>query len=173
MIRDLHLIRHAKSSWDDPHLSDHDRPLNTRGLSAAPLMGRAMAQRVSGAPTFFVSSARRARETYTGLSKGWPMLTQAPVSEERALYTFLWSGLRDWLSQCDDGLDNIALIGHNPAMTDFINHLCPSLELDNLPTAGWIWLRFEDVSWSEAAQAVSFASAMASLRPKALVGEAP
>ena len=173
MIRDLHLIRHAKSSWDEPHLADYERPLNTRGLRAAPLMGRAMAARVPTTPTFFVSTARRARETYRGLLKGWPTLEQSPVSEERTLYTFSWDGLRDWLSQCDDGLDNVAVIGHNPAMTDFINHLCPSLELDNLPTAGWVWLRFEDVSWSEAALAVSSASAMASLRPKTLVGEAP
>ena len=173
MIRDLHLIRHAKSFWDEPHLADHERPLNTRGLRAAPLMGRAMAARLQHLPAFFVSTARRARETYRGLSEGWTTLKRSHVSEERALYTFSWDGLRDWLSQCDDGLDNVAVIGHNPAMTDFINHLCPSLELDNLPTAGWVWLRFEDVSWSEAALAVSSASAMASLRPKALVGEAP
>ena len=172
MIRDLHLIRHAKSSWDGPHLADHERPLNTRGLRVAPLMGRAMAARVPNPPTFFVSTARRARETYRGLSEGWPTLMQSRVSENRALYTFSWDGLRDWLSQCDDGLDNVAVIGHNPAMTDFINHQCPSLELDNLPTAGWVWLRFEDVSWSEAALAVSSARVMASLRPKALVGEA-
>ena len=173
MIRDLHLIRHAKSSWDEPHLADYERPLNARGLRAAPLMGRAMAARVPKPPTFFVSTARRARETHKGLSEGWPILMQSHVSEERALYTFSWDGLRDWLSQCDDGLDNVALIGHNPAMIDFINHLCPSLELDNQPTAGWVWLRFENVSWSEAALAVSSASAMASLRPKALDGEAP
>ena len=173
MIRDLHLIRHAKSSWDEPNLADHERPLNARGLRAAPLMGRAMAARLQHPPTFFVSTARRARETYRGLSEGWATLNQSHISEERALYTFSWDELRDWLSQCDDGLDNVALIGHNPAMTDFINHLCPSLELNNLPTAGWVWLRFEDISWSEAAFAVSSARAMVSLRPKALAGEAP
>ena len=172
MIRDLHLIRHAKSSWDEPHLADYERPLNTRGLRAAPLMGRAMAARVPNSATFFFSTARRAREMYRGLLEGWPTLMQSHVSEERALYAFSCDGLRDWLSLCDDALDNVALIGHNPAMTDFINHLCPILELNNLPTAGWVWLRFEDVSWSEAALAVSGARVMASLRPKALFGEA-
>ncbi|REJ66771.1 MAG: phosphoglycerate mutase, partial [Proteobacteria bacterium] len=97
-MRDLHLIRHAKSSWDEPHLADYERPLNARGLRAAPLIGRAMAARVPTPPTFFVSTARRARETYRGLLKGWPTLEQSPVSEERTLYTFSWDGLRDWLS---------------------------------------------------------------------------
>ena len=55
--------------------------------------------------------------------------------------------LVDWLAAVDDGLDSIAIIGHNPAMTDLANFLCPSLTLSNLPTAGWLWFSFDDCSW--------------------------
>lgn len=174
MSRDLHLIRHAKSSWDEPDLHDHDRPLNARGTRAARVMGQAMAERVSATPTFFVSSARRARDTFSGLSDGWADVLSAPlegtVSEQSTLYTFSWRTLSDWLSQCDDALDNLALIGHNPAMTEFINYLCPSLALDNLPTAGWVWLRFDNASWSAAVATAGQANVITSLRPKEVMG---
>jgi len=173
--RDLHLIRHAKSSWDELNLHDHDRPLNARGTRAARVMGQAMAARVSDTPTFFVSSARRARDTFSGLSDGWADALSAPleasVSEQSTLYTFSWRTLSDWLSQCDEALDNLALIGHNPAMTEFINYLCPSLKLDNLPTAGWVWLRFETSSWSEAVVTAGRADLIMSLRPKEVMRE--
>lgn len=172
MTRDLHLIRHAKSSWNEPHLADHDRPLNARGRRAAPLIGRAMALQVHESPRFFVSTARRARDTFSGLCDGWPQLKKASMSETSALYTFSWETLSDWLGECDDSLYNLAIIGHNPAMTDLINYLCPDLALDNLPTAGWVWLRFEASSWSEAVSKPSGAKAIESLRPKALMGEA-
>ena len=175
MPRDLHLIRHAKSSWDEPDLHDHDRPLNTRGTRAARVMGQAMSERISDTPKFFVSSALRARDTFTGLSDGWPTPVQATVEDsvlvQSALYTFSWRTLSDWLSQCDDALDNVALIGHNPAMTELINYLCPSLKLDNLPTAGWVWLRFETSSWSEAVVTAGRADLIMSLRPKEVMRE--
>lgn len=174
MPRDLHLIRHAKSSWDEPDLHDHDRPLNARGTRAARVMGQAIAERASATPTFFVSSARRARDTFSGLSDGWANVLSAPlegsVSEPSTLYTFSWRTLSDWLSQRDDALDNLALIGHNPAMTEFINYLCPSLSLDNLPTAGWVWLRFDNTSWSAAVATAGQASVITSLRPKEVMG---
>jgi phosphohistidine phosphatase len=133
-----------------------------------------MAERVLDTPTFFVSSARRARDTFSGLSDGGADVLAAPlagsVSEQSTLYTFSWRTLSDWLSQCDDALDNLALIGHNPAMTEFINYLCPSLALDNLPTAGWVWLRFDNTSWSAAVATAGQANVMTSLRPKEVMG---
>lgn len=174
MPRDLHLIRHAKSSWDELNLHDHDRPLNARGTRAARVMGQAMAARVSDTPTFFVSSARRARDTFSGLSDGWADALSAPleasVSEQSTLYTLSWRRLSEWLSQCDDALDNLALIGHNPAMTELINYLCPSLALDNLPTAGWVWLRFDNMPWSAAVATAGTANVIMSLRPREVIG---
>jgi len=150
-VKQLHLIRHAKSSWAHPELSDHQRPLNDRGRHAAPLVGRAMHAEIEASgretPQFFVSTAQRARETFDGLTIGWPLLGEQLPNYDDALYTFDKADLIDWIAAANDGLDSIALIGHNPAMTDLANFLCPPLMLSNLPTAGWLWLRFDDHAW--------------------------
>ena len=150
-MKQLHLIRHAKSSWEHPDLSDHQRPLNGRGRRAAPLVGQAMCAEieVSGCemPQFFVSTARRARETFDGLILGWPLLGEEVPNYDDALYTFDEADLIDWIAAANDDLDTMAIVGHNPAMTELANFLCPTRMLSNLPTAGWLWLCFEDDSW--------------------------
>ena len=155
-MKQLHLIRHAKSSWDHPELSNHQRPLNERGRHAAPLVGRAMHAEieVSGreTPQFFVSTAQRARETFDGLTIGWPLLGEQLPNYDDALYTFDEADLIDWIAAANDGLHSIALIGHNPAMTELANFLCPTLALSNLPTAGWLWFCFDDDSWNASVQ---------------------
>ena len=150
-MKQLHLIRHAKSSWEHPELSDHQRPLNDRGRHDAPLVGQAMREEidVSGCemPQFFVSRARRARETFDGLMLGWPLLSEQVPNYDDAFYTFDETDLIDWIAAANDDLDNMAIIGHNPAMTELANFLCPALALSNLPTAGWLWFCFDDDSW--------------------------
>ena len=150
-MKQLHLIRHAKSSWEHPNLSDLQRPLNGRGRHAAPLVGRAMraAFDLSGreTPQFFVSTAIRARETFDGLKVGWPLLSEHVPIYDYTLYTSDKADLIDRIAAANDCLDSIALIGHNPAMTELANFLCPKLSLSNLPTAGWLWLHFADDSW--------------------------
>ena len=150
-MKQLHLVRHARSSWEHPELSDRQRPLNIRGRQAAPLTGRAMHEEIEAigreTPQFFVSTAERARETFDGLTIGWPLLGEQVPNFEDALYTFDETDLIDWIAAANDGLDSIALIGHNPAMTELANFLCPTLAFSNLPTAGWLWLCFDDDSW--------------------------
>ena len=169
-MRQLHLIRHAKSAWDAPSLSDHDRPLNARGRRAAPLMGRAFAARVDSPPVFFVSTAQRAQETFAGFAEGWVDQLNPEVHSDRELYTFDPRQLMDWLCCIDDDLDNIAVIGHNPAMTDFANYLCPEIALANLPTAGWLWLGFEDTDWQSVVQSSGRAYCHTLCTPKSLGG---
>ncbi len=150
-MKQLHLIRHAKSSLEHPELSDHQRPLNARGRQAAPLAGRAMHAEIEvggrETPQFFVSTAQRARETFDGLTIGWPLLGEQVPNYDDALYTFDGADLIDWIAAADDGLDSIALIGHNPAMIELANFLCATLALPNFPTAGWLWFCFDDDSW--------------------------
>ena len=155
-MKQLHLIRHAKSSWEHPELSDHQRPLNARGRQAAPPVGRAMQVEIEiggrETPQFFASTAKRARETLDGLIIGWPLLGKQVPNYDDALYTFDKADLIDWIATADDGLDSIALIGHNPAMTELANFLCPTLALSKLPTAGWLWFSFDDDSWDASVQ---------------------
>ena len=155
-MKQLHLIRHAKSSWGRPELSDHQRPLSGRGRNAARLVGEAMYAEidVSGreTPQFFVSTAQRARETFDGLTIGWPRLNEQAPNYDDTLYTFDEPDLIDWIAAANDDLDRIALIGHNPALTELAHFLCPTLALTNLPTAGWLWFRFAEDSWGGSVQ---------------------
>ena len=155
-MKQLHLVRHAKSSWEHPELSDHQRPLNDRGRHTAPLAGRAMHAEIeiSGreTPQFFVSTSQRARETFDGLTIGWPLLGEQVPNFDDVLYTFDEADLIDWIATTNDALDSIALIGHNPAMTELANFLCPTLALSHLPTAGWLWFCFDDDSWETSVQ---------------------
>lgn len=112
-MRQVLLLRHAKSSWDDPSLGDFDRPLNNRGRRNA----RAMAThlRKSGLRPAMVlcSAARRTRETYDILA---PALEGIPVSFETELYEAAKHDLLERLRRLDDHLGSVLLIGHNPGL---------------------------------------------------------
>jgi phosphohistidine phosphatase len=103
-------------------------------------------------PQFFVSTAQRARETFDGLMLGWPSVSEQVPKYDDALYTFDERDLIDWIAAATDDLDSIALIGHNPAMTELANFVCPTLALSNLPTAGWLWFCFDEHSWDASVQ---------------------
>ena len=145
-MKTLHLLRHAKSAWDEPGLSDRERGLNRRGKRAAPAMGRALALRLSPVVAS-VSPARRAQLTLEGLCDGWPEMAALPHRTCESLYTFSADDVLDWLAEQDDALEELFLIGHNPAFTDVVNYLCGRRELDNLPTAGYAELGLDVDRW--------------------------
>jgi len=150
-LKYLYLLRHAKSCWDDPGVPDRERGLNKRGQRAAPAMGRALSQLLP-AMALDVSPARRARLTLAGLTQDWPGLDKYPHRVEEALYTFSATEVLDWLSERDDGLDAVFIVGHNPAFTDLVNELVGQHVLDNLPTAGFASLRLEIDHWGDILQ---------------------
>ena len=145
-MKTLHLLRHAKSAWDQPGLRDRDRPLNRRGQRDAPRMGAALAGDVP-AQSIAVSPAKRAQLTLDGLCAGWPALADRQHYTEEDLYTFDSGELFDWISAQDDGHGSLFLIGHNPALTDLVNELTGAWTLDNLPTAGYARLRLDIDRW--------------------------
>jgi phosphohistidine phosphatase len=146
-MRELHLLRHAKSAWDRPGLPDRERPLNKRGRRDAPRMGAALSSLL--APTAIaVSPAQRARLTLEGLCVGWPALADCRHVVEEDLYTFSSDDLLDWLVSRDDSQHSLFLIGHNPALTDLVNTLADGAYLENLPTAGYARLSLDIPSWA-------------------------
>lgn len=144
----LHLMRHAKSAWDEPGLSDRERGLNKRGRRAAPRMGAALACRESPL-VVAVSPARRAQLTLAGLCDGWPELAELEHQTVEDLYTFDSDDLQQWLRRQPNNHSELFIIGHNPALTDLINELVPDVGLVNLPTAGYVQLRLALDQWSE------------------------
>lgn len=167
-MKQLHLIRHAKSSWDDPSLGDHQRPLNARGQRASVLMGTAMSMHLKDTPAVFVSSAVRAQQTFQGLVSGWTALEETVSTTDDRLYTFDAHDLIAWLSEADDRLDHMAVIGHNPALSALARLLYPQLTRSRLPTATWLWLSFDNVSWRSVVESPEKAELVRLCTPKTL-----
>ena len=151
MSKELILLRHAKSAWDDPGAADRERGLNNRGRRNAPQMGRVLSG-VLRPRAVYASPARRAQLTLGGLQDGWPALKDQPHVTEEALYTFSMEDLLSWLHTCDDSEASLFLIGHNPAMTDLINWICGETVLDNLPTAGYARMELDIEHWKDLAE---------------------
>lgn len=110
--RRLLLLRHAKSSWDDPALADFDRPLAPRGRGAAKLIGAYLRDERIRVQLVLCSSARRALQT---------LELVAPSGEariERELYGASASQLLERLRRVPDDAEAVMLIGHNPAIQD-------------------------------------------------------
>jgi phosphohistidine phosphatase len=147
-MKTLHLLRHAKSAWDQAGLSDRERPLNKRGQRDAPRMGEALSNRLAPMPVN-ASPARRAQLTLEGLCSGWPALGDVSHYTEEDLYTFSDDDLLAWISCQDDRHDALFMIGHNPAFTDLVNTLTGHYSLDNLPTAGYAELSLSIDHWQD------------------------
>jgi len=113
----LSLLRHAKSSWKNPTLSDRERPLATRGVTDAPLMGKAMAERGIDPELVLCSSARRTRDT---LALVLPELKVEPkVVYEDALYHASPQAMLEMLRGVQPGANRVMLVGHNPEIQSF------------------------------------------------------
>jgi phosphohistidine phosphatase len=106
----LYVLRHAKSSWDDQLLPDHDRPLSQRGRTAVGLLAE-HARAIDLKPALVLcSSSRRTQETLQGVLDGYP------ASIEVELYGASWRQLIERLRRVPAETASVMVIGHNPAM---------------------------------------------------------
>lgn len=112
-MRQLLLLRHAKSSWDDPRLPDHARPLNARGRRNAAAMAEAMRELGLAPDVVLVSSARRTLQTLEALA---PIEGSPLVEPMDALYLAPWPSLLDVLRGVRETARSVLLIGHNPGL---------------------------------------------------------
>ncbi|WP_301588470.1 SixA phosphatase family protein [Sabulicella glaciei] len=114
-MRQLLLLRHAKSSWDEATLSDHARPLNARGKRAAAAMAERMRGLDLSPDVVLVSSARRTLQTLEALQP----IEGAPIVEVMdALYLAPWAVLLDKLRAVPETARSVLLIAHNPGLHD-------------------------------------------------------
>lgn len=148
-MKHLFLIRHAKSSWDDPALEDRDRPLSKRGRRQVAAMAAPLARLGALDGQVYASNAARARETLEGL------LDQSPVPDlvrrvhfRTALYTFSHKDLRKWLRGCDPDQDQVTLIGHNPALLDLAGYLAKTAP-EALPTGAMVHIALPITDWRQ------------------------
>ena len=144
-MRTLTLIRHAKSSWKDNTLSDFDRPLNKRGEKAAPMMGRLLHDMGVSFELIVSSPAVRAISTAHLIARQLDYPDDA-VLEYPQLYEANTDRLLEVVHQLPDKKLHVALVGHNPGLTDFCNYLCDE-GIDNLPTCAVASVRFDTDTW--------------------------
>jgi len=146
-LRYLTLVRHAKSSWDFPHLADHDRPLNKRGQRAAPDMARRLATRKPSIDLILSSSAVRARTTAEVFADSLQLRAEQNQIEE-SLYGCSASSLLDRVREFSDHLFSVMLVGHNPELHQFAEMLQPKL-IDHFPTCTVATVSFAVSRWQE------------------------
>ena len=149
-MKTLLLLRHAKSSWNDPTLRDFDRPLNERGLRAAPLIGSLLRERQLQPGLILSSPAERARQT-TALVSEAAHLKVKPRFDER-IYEASALALLEVVSQIEDRIDQAMLVGHNPGMEELLMTLTG--EARRMPTAALAHIRLDVEKWSEVREGV-------------------
>ena len=109
----LILVRHAKSDWGNPSLTDHDRPLNKRGRRQAPVLGTMVREHLEGTTRAIVSTATRAQETWGALGLSEEV---TDVHHESDLYMASASTMTEiaHLTHREGVVDTLILVGHNP-----------------------------------------------------------
>jgi len=129
-MRQLLLLRHAKSSWDDPALSDHARPLNARGRKSAMAMAQMMRELGLSPDIVLVSSARRTLQT---LEAHTPFEDGALVEPMDALYLAPWQQLLEVIQGAPDTARSLLVIGHNPGLHELALELAGPTALAAAP----------------------------------------
>lgn len=166
-MKHLLLMRHAKSSWADEGMDDHDRPLNDRGRRDAPRMAAHLAE-IGRVPDLIVAStAQRVVETLEGMAS-----TLGPVAERivfrRDLYlatpgTILRIGAEHAVA---DDVGTLLIVGHNPGMEQTVAHFRDVV--DPMPTAAIGICRLDITDWDELASAEPSVAESMLVRPKGL-----
>lgn len=144
-MKSIFLLRHAKSSWDDPSRSDHERSLNQRGRRAARQMGEFAAEKNIVPERIICSTAVRTQETAE------IFLTASGIEVEMfstdRVYEASAGELFDLLAESDDMANSVLLIGHNPGIADLVYRLTGNVE--TVPTATLISISTDAKNWSD------------------------
>jgi len=144
-MRILYLLRHAKSSWNDPTLRDFDRPLKKRGREAAERIGERMALETLSNPLVICSPAVRTRETAEVVLASAKLQVE-PRFDER-IYEASLRELVEIVTEIPNDKEVAIMIGHNPGFEELLSFLTG--EHRRMPTCALAKIRFEDVSWNE------------------------
>ena len=151
-MRTLTLLRHAKSSWDDPSLADFDRPLAPRGQKAAPAMGIHMHELGLAPDLVLCSPAVRTRET-ARLALAELASSEPPMKLMPELYEASAETLLAQIHKVSRRHRHLLLIGHNPGLHDLVLGLLekrPSGDLaTKMPTAALAVLECDITSWAD------------------------
>jgi len=143
-MKQLIVIRHAKSSWDLP-LRDYDRPLTNKGIQNAHLVSNNISSIIPKNVLVWSSAAKRASETAIIFAQNISYPVDSIIFKEE-LYTFDENKLEEIIKSCPDVYEHLIVFGHNEAITNFVNKF-GSAFIDNVSTCGFVNIIFEQKSW--------------------------
>jgi len=146
-MKRLYLVRHAKSSWDDPDLADFERSLNKRGKRDAPFMARRIAEQGAKPDIIISSPAKRAILTARAFAEALEY-PEHDIVQNKAVYLADVSGLLQIIRAIDNSKEQAMIFGHNPGFTSLANFL-GKRNIDNIPTCGVYCLDFDELGWSK------------------------
>ena len=146
-MKHLTLIRHAKSSWDNPSSTDFERPLNKRGIHDAPKVGAVLEEAGVSFDRVLCSDARRARQTLLLISQSVP-IDEDVIDFRSDMYGASAHHLLSCVAEQADTVSDIALVGHNPGMEDLAATLAGEV-VGAMSTCNVVRIGFECESWSD------------------------
>lgn len=149
-MKNLFLIRHAKSSWDNPHLSDFDRPLNERGKRDAPFMSQILKKNNIKPNVIYSSGANRAISTALIIAKGLDY-NEENIIIDKNIYESSLADLLEIIHKIPVEIKTAILVGHNPGI-NILSDYVSDKTIDNIPTCGVVGIEFKQKKWEDIKQ---------------------
>ena len=150
-MKQLILVRHAKSDWSEPSLDDFDRPLNGRGKRDAPLMAQRLRDKDIKINHFVSSPAKRAKKTACIFAEA-NKKDKDDVAFRDELYGAGPNVFSDVIRKTDNDHNTLAIFSHNPGITEFAN-LLTATKVNNIPTCGVFAVKADCKKWKDFAEA--------------------
>ena len=154
-MKTLLLMRHAKSSWKESNIPDHDRPLNRRGKHDAPLMGKLLRDQKMNLDLIISSTALRAETTASLIAKA--IRYKGKIILDKSIYNAEPMDLLTLLSNSSDEYNSILLVGHNPTMEETVQMITNSPEL-TMATSAIAHLTLSIDTWTDLKEKQTFSS---------------
>lgn len=147
----IYLLRHAKSDWDTPFLTDHERGLAVRGEKSVQVLRKFLESKEIQIDVAFVSDSRRTQETYLKLNKNNEIIKAHVVVPE--LYEASLDIYYDLIQNTPNVTESILFLGHNPELEGFANSLLGNQDFESLfhkfPTCACLCLSYDVEFWTE------------------------
>src|SRR5688572_28712975 len=141
------IVRHAKSSWDDPSIPDFERPLNERGRHDAPEMAKRLVDKKVAIDAFISSPAKRAKKTASLFAKEFGQSKEDLVLVD-ALHHAAPEQFYEAIEKAPAKAKTIAIFSHNPGITDFVNTLTET-RVDDMPTCAVFAVKSSIGDWKD------------------------
>lgn len=147
-MKELILVRHAKSDWTNESIKDIDRPLGERGYQDAYMLSKWYKEEMGLPDQILSSPATRALNTAFIFARTFGMPEREILIDENLYESFVKSYLKS-ISQINNKVNRLMVFGHNPMLTELSNELNKDLLFDNVPTCGIIKIGFEIKDWKD------------------------